>query len=736
VDISAFGGQGDIFTIDRMGSPGFVSGDYFANFDGTSAAAPEVSGVLALLLSDHPDWTENQAARQIYLGAIDMGTAGKDPIYGVGRLNANNVVRNTYPINPDPSIASSLNAAPPGQTVVVAAGTHQVSTDLVVRDGITLQLDAGAELWFDASKGLKVYGSLRTNGTATQPVKMTSTSGSWAGITFYNHAPPAGGNDIMYSSLVGCVIDHANIPIAAPFTSYTHDRNIADFDISGCTIQNSTFGGDAGIALDNCTVNIDGTTVLGLSTSGNGIRLTNCWTFLTGSKVQFCGGDGIVVSGYDSNVFIYGNMVRENSLDQIFVLNTIDQTYLEANFIANAIGTNPPGNGIAIYQATAWVVNNTVMDCDVGVNVFHLAGASNGCDFVCGQNDFKSNNIGVNAYYSSTLNFDGVGNLFNNTMYNLYSSSRSTISIKNCWWGQSPPDVSKIFADGSSRAFYSPFAQNYIPGAPLIDNVFFRLKRSPGIDGTGHDPTVRTRPIAVLPATAVVTEGDDDEASGADAVANDATGLYRQFCRSADPTTVTMIENLARRSDAEGLLAAEALPGVYARQHRMVDARRAAEEVQKRSPGTEAEMHALAFLAWLAREHEAGLNDPGTYVAQLQNRFGSDASPALMAAIGAGVTGSGSLRPTPKTSAGIALLNTPNPYGGTTEIRFVLEKAGDVSLKIYDVVGREVADLVHETRAAGAYAVPFNASALAPGVYFCRLVVPGSSAILRTVHLK
>ena len=65
--------------------------------------------------------------------------------------------------------------------------------------------------------------------------------------------------------------------------------------------------------------------------------------------------------------------------------------------------------------------------------------------------------------------------------------------------------------------------------------------------------------------------------------------------------------------------------------------------------------------------------------------------------------------------------NFPNPFNPTTKISFSLPKQGLVSLKIYDMLGKEVAQLVNEVRTAGNYSVDFNAASLASGVYFYRI---------------
>lgn len=65
--------------------------------------------------------------------------------------------------------------------------------------------------------------------------------------------------------------------------------------------------------------------------------------------------------------------------------------------------------------------------------------------------------------------------------------------------------------------------------------------------------------------------------------------------------------------------------------------------------------------------------------------------------------------------------NYPNPFNPATSINYKLPNAGFVSLKVYDVLGREVSVLVNQFQQAGNYNVSFNAAKLASGIYFYKL---------------
>ena len=65
--------------------------------------------------------------------------------------------------------------------------------------------------------------------------------------------------------------------------------------------------------------------------------------------------------------------------------------------------------------------------------------------------------------------------------------------------------------------------------------------------------------------------------------------------------------------------------------------------------------------------------------------------------------------------------NYPNPFNPTTTIKYSVAKNGSVTLKVFDVLGRQVASLVNEVQKAGEYKVNFNAQKLSSGVYFYTL---------------
>ncbi len=78
--------------------------------------------------------------------------------------------------------------------------------------------------------------------------------------------------------------------------------------------------------------------------------------------------------------------------------------------------------------------------------------------------------------------------------------------------------------------------------------------------------------------------------------------------------------------------------------------------------------------------------------------------------------------------------NYPNPFNPTTEIEFSVPRAGLTNIRVYDILGREVATLVNENMMPGSYKVQFNASRLSSGTYIYELT-SGTTRIVKSMML-
>jgi len=80
--------------------------------------------------------------------------------------------------------------------------------------------------------------------------------------------------------------------------------------------------------------------------------------------------------------------------------------------------------------------------------------------------------------------------------------------------------------------------------------------------------------------------------------------------------------------------------------------------------------------------------------------------------------------------------NYPNPFNPNKNIKFSIPHSAFITLKVYDVLGREVATLVNEQKEAGDYVVNFDASKLSSGIYIYKLNAGNYSSIKKMMVVK
>jgi hypothetical protein len=80
--------------------------------------------------------------------------------------------------------------------------------------------------------------------------------------------------------------------------------------------------------------------------------------------------------------------------------------------------------------------------------------------------------------------------------------------------------------------------------------------------------------------------------------------------------------------------------------------------------------------------------------------------------------------------------NYPNPFNPTTNLEFGISKLGFVTLKIYDVIGKEVVTLVNENLSPGSYQLQWSGEGYSSGVYFYELSSGNIKETKRMLLLK
>jgi hypothetical protein len=80
--------------------------------------------------------------------------------------------------------------------------------------------------------------------------------------------------------------------------------------------------------------------------------------------------------------------------------------------------------------------------------------------------------------------------------------------------------------------------------------------------------------------------------------------------------------------------------------------------------------------------------------------------------------------------------NYPNPFNPLTTIKYSVSEKSFISLKVYDVLGKEIAVLISEVKSPSDYQAEFNAERLPSGIYFYKITSNGYSAAKKMVVLK
>ncbi|MCW8816788.1 MAG: T9SS type A sorting domain-containing protein, partial [Ignavibacteriaceae bacterium] len=133
--------------------------------------------------------------------------------------------------------------------------------------------------------------------------------------------------------------------------------------------------------------------------------------------------------------------------------------------------------------------------------------------------------------------------------------------------------------------------------------------------------------------------------------------------------------------------------------------------------------------------HYIGVSAHNNIVRPVWTRIDND-YPSLWTAIVDSVTAVENISDQVSLSKFELYQNYPNPFNPSTIIKYSIPELKFITIKVFDVLGNEIAELVNEVKPAGEYEVEFNAKALTSGIYFYQLKVGNHLETKKMLYLK
>jgi tetratricopeptide (TPR) repeat protein len=571
-------------------------------------------------------------------------------------------------------------------------GNINITGTITVPANITLDINPGTIVTLAAGASLVVNGTIIVNhctfkGTSSSP-------GSWNTITISGSG--ANGSsinacNIQYGTEID-VINANNVTIQYCYITNSSMHGINFSGSTGCYATNNT------ITNTNTAHGIYIQNGASVTCTGNTITKTN--TNKQGVGIYFGGGGTGIATQNDISGFNWG--------------------------IGAAWGSSPTS-----YSGQSGLKNNHVINCYTGIEVY---------------------NASYPVFGTITPNDQYGCNSFSNNTYNAYvyntSSYTSSLNAQANYWGAPTPPTSKFYVGTGASLYYI----GYLTSDPWGNQQQLAIKQIPGssiAEGvqnktlalTNYIPTGSSNDLDSLFIGTLLKDGHKVKEAKNFYLSYikkhpDNQAAYTYLYNCADSSTVQEILDFfsslpSKASKEQGLL----LSYLYHRQGNYDLAMKVNDKINKEnkntSLGVRAKLNNFYIALYDDNDIETAtklLNDVKSQAnlsTQMEISSAEDALSVYSSVISAN-TGSQLLKQNTseeieKPTTYSLSHNFPNPFNPTTVINYQIPRAGLVTIKIYDILGKEVTTLVNESKEQGYYNVTFDASKLSSGVYIYQL---------------
>ncbi|MDI6765535.1 MAG: S8 family serine peptidase [Bacteroidota bacterium] len=726
---------------------------YYTPVGMTSFSTPQVAGLAALIMSIGPSITNAQVMGTIKSNAtLFSGWETNPTAYGSGMINCYKALKYTIE-----NYSTTLGGA--GQTITFNENITTTSgTTLTILPGTTLNIASGFTLTLNGSLSisgavsiggagsivvfnqntnipngatlsilsgttikstsslLSIFGKLIAKGTSSQPITFTSSNatpspGDWESIFLY------GGPD----TLEYCTIKYAKWGIGAINTNthFIKNSTIEQCENYGIYCLNTGTSGlrtivhfstirnnPVGIGLNNSRINLYKTRVENNTQCYGGIYSLNSKVYLGYSRIQNNSGPGILVDGSSSWITLSydGSSSGRDTLN-----NNAHPEFTNFRGEIRLINNGTAYLGERVRYICGW-------DCPIEIQSVNTS--------ECWPIYCTRDNAGYNNIYNS---FTFSGRLVNN-------QTASTVKAQLNYWGSCPPGPNG-FIGSVDRSLYFCSMQKYSPLASKppeesdLDGISFnpppdrdiwyvrhlikQIKENPNASlNELHLLSTKIQPNEILPDSLTTT-----------------WQTYLSMLQTRSPSTRMRSLAAAYRIQAKMDL------------QEYNSAVNIANAILSLNPGDEMWMYCNVqkVNAYIAIGDTANARSIYTAMGTRGQTISAAAMEMLASSLELGIllrSSSISIGDTLSPEQAIVVelpkdyhlfQNYPNPFNPVTRIEYSLPVDAQVTLKIYDILGREVATLVNEIQDAGFKSVEWDASGMGSGIFFYKLTAGAST---------
>ncbi|MBS4029473.1 MAG: T9SS type A sorting domain-containing protein [Ignavibacteriales bacterium] len=723
-------------------SGAIVSNTFFTGNDWLIDNATMGSGVTATFKSGCSTTFSAGKTLTVNSGGILVYEAGTSGIsFGVGSGIV--VSGGTFQIASGATfvVNSSNNLQFGSNSTLRISGTLKLPANytLTIPSTSQLKMDPGSRCELGSGAQIVCNGKIVANGSSSNRITITSSNaspsaGAWNGIVCSGGGPDTlKYTDILYATTGLSISNTSGVSLVDNSTvTYCSADGIAVTYTSSvilkALIQYSTImNNNKGLNVTSALVHLKQTRIANNTTDG--VYLGSSKLYMWDSRIDNNSGYGMYISGSTAYAWL-----KQSGDITYSGRNTLNQNTLGELYVTNS-------GGAFLGERVTYVY----CDCGVSNNKNGIGGSifSEGCDPECEAIDITEDHGGYNNVYNS-YSFNG----------RLVYNSSSLIKAHMNYWGSCPPPSSAFI--GSIDYSYCLSNPVYTP-AKFLSSVLADDENEGMTKGNGNGITSLTdeeKLRAWVHHLRKTISENPDNAIDAFRSLEDLVGVGGKHQRELEIPWELFIELLELSSSSSTL---KPVVKAYRLQAKMdaekfEDAIGLANQILSKKTNDALWLHCnvqkvIAYTAlgdyanaqatYQAMENRARTLD-GTMVDNLHKLLfatptGKNQTVSNSHALSKQI-GSQTQSEKPKEFA--LEQNYPNPFNPVTVIRYQLPEDVFVTLKIYDVLGKEVAVLVNGYEVGGYKSVEFDASKLSSGIFFYKLVAGNYIATKKLAVMK